>query len=308
MFINNNGIKKNLEKELILATDENNIKEVKRILEDANENKIVLNLNKKIKKKWYPLLYAISNNNIEMANLLIKYANNNKIVLKINEKNNHGDNSLTWASSNNNIKMVKLLIDYANKNNIILEINEKTEKRNNPLILATSYNNNKIVKLLINYANKNKIVLEINEKHENGNNPILWTIVQIISRNLNFVNLKNISEINPEFIKLIYIYRNKNIIEVVFSENSYILKKIVVKQLEQERRARRNNIMNRKNTNRDEKDTYLTYECQQGNIEEVKKLIHQGIDINEKNKDGDTPLLIACKNCNIELVKCLLNY
>jgi len=84
--------------------------------------------------------------------------------------------------------------------------------------------------------------------------------------------------------------------------------KLLRKQLEQERRARRNNIMNRKNTNRDEKDTFLTYECQQGNIEEVKKLIHQGIDINEKKKDGDTPLLIACKNCNIELVKCLLNY
>jgi len=31
------------------------------------------------------------------------------------------------------------------------------------------------------------------------------------------------------------------------------------------------------------------------------------MDINEKNKDGDTPLLIACKNGNIELIKCLLN-
>jgi len=63
MFINNNGIKKNLEKELILATDENNIKEVKRILEDANENKIVLNLNKKIKKNGihcYMLLVIIT--------------------------------------------------------------------------------------------------------------------------------------------------------------------------------------------------------------------------------------------------------
>ena len=31
------------------------------------------------------------------------------------------------------------------------------------------------------------------------------------------------------------------------------------------------------------------------------------MDINEKNKDGDTPLIIACKNGNIELIKCLLN-
>ena len=71
---------------------------------------------------------------------------------------------------------------------------------------------------------------------------------------------------------------------------------LLIKQLKKER-----------NTKRDDKDTYLTYECRQGNIEEVKKLIHRGMDINEKNKDGDTPLLIACKNGNIELIKCLLN-
>ncbi|KAG4107871.1 hypothetical protein H8356DRAFT_1334226 [Neocallimastix lanati (nom. inval.)] len=58
--------------------------------------------------------------------------------------------------------------------------------------------------------------------------------------------------------------------------------------------ARRNIIINRKNTKRDDKDTYLTYECQQGNIEEVKKLIHRGMSINEKNRDRNTPLLIAC--------------
>ena len=31
------------------------------------------------------------------------------------------------------------------------------------------------------------------------------------------------------------------------------------------------------------------------------------MNINKKNKDGDTPLLIACKNGNIELVKYLLS-
>ncbi|KAG4107870.1 hypothetical protein H8356DRAFT_1285590 [Neocallimastix lanati (nom. inval.)] len=200
--------------------------------------------------------------------------------------------------------------------------------------------------LLVKYSIEKKIKIIINEKD----------IEKIISGNLNFVNLKRISEINPEFIKLIYVYRNKNIIEVIFSENSYILKKIIEyfdnekkekerigkdlenekmknkrvekdfgnekrekekienenkllrKKLKDERKALRNYIMNVINSKRDDKDTYLTYECQQGNIEEVKKLIHRGMDINEKNKDGDTPLLIACKNSNIELVKCLLNY
>jgi len=65
--------------------------------------------------------------------------------------------------------------------------------------------------------------------------------------------------------------------------------------------------MNIINTKIDDKDTSLTDECQQGNIEEVKKLIHREMDISKKNKDGNTPLLITCKNSNIELIKCLLN-
>ncbi|KAG4102978.1 hypothetical protein H8356DRAFT_1648278, partial [Neocallimastix lanati (nom. inval.)] len=54
-------------------------------------------------------------------------------------------------------------------------------------------------------------------------------------------------------------------------------------------------------------ETLLTSECKQGNIEEVKKLIHCRMNINKKNKERDTPLLIACKNGNIELIKYLLS-
>ena len=227
-----------------------------------------------------------------------------------------------------------------------MEINEKNNDGVNPIFWAIDNNNLEIFRLLVEYSVEKILKIIINEND----------IVEIISKNLKFINLKNISEINPEFIKLIYVYRNKNIIEVIFSENSYILKKIIEyfdnekkekerigkdlenekmknkrvekdfgnekrekekienenkllrKKLKDERKALRNYIMNVINSKRDDKDTYLTYECQQGNIEEVKKLIHRGMDINEKNKDGDTPLLIACKNSNIELVKCLLNY
>ena len=66
------------------------------------------------------------------------------------------------------------------------------------------------------YSVEKKLKIIINEKD----------IEEIISKNEIFGHLKNISEINPEFIKLIYLYKNKNIIEVIFSENSYILKKI----------------------------------------------------------------------------------
>jgi len=232
----------------------------------------------------------------------------------------------------NNIEIAKLLIEYANKNDIVLEINEKSKNGENPIFLSIDHNNIKMFKLLVEYSVEKKIKIIINEKD----------IEEIISKNLNFVNLKKISEINFEFIKLIYLYKNKNIIEVVFSENSYILKKFIEylenekekiendlenekrekeriendlenekkknKRIENENKIIKNIIMNRRNTKKDDKDTFLTYECQQGNIEKVKKLIQRRMDINEKNRDGDTPLLIACRNNNIELVKCLLNY
>ena len=55
-FFNNINKKKlekeNLEKELILATDENNIQKVKRIFYDAIKNKIALNLNEKDENGW----------------------------------------------------------------------------------------------------------------------------------------------------------------------------------------------------------------------------------------------------------------
>jgi len=50
----------------------------------------------------------------------------------------------------------------------------------------------------------------------------------------------------------------------------------------------------------------LTFECKKENIDEVKKLINKGMKINKRNRYGDTPLIIACKKNNIELVKCLL--
>jgi len=127
----------------------------------------------------------------------------------------------------NNIEIAKLLIEYANKNDIVLEINEKSKNGENPIFLSIDHNNIKMFKLLVEYSVEKKIKIIINEKD----------IEEIISKNLNLVNLKKISEINFEFIKLIYLYKNKNIIEVVFSENSYILKKIF-EYLENEKREK----------------------------------------------------------------------
>ncbi|ORY12574.1 hypothetical protein LY90DRAFT_518317 [Neocallimastix californiae] len=76
------------------------------------------------------------------------------------------------------------------------------------------HNNIELFKLLVKYFKKNGIKLIIDEND----------IEKVISNSL--CNLKNISEINSKFLKLIYFFKNKNIIEVIFSKNSYFLKKI----------------------------------------------------------------------------------
>ena len=61
--------------------------------------------------------------------------------------------------------------------------------------------------------------------------------------------------------------------------------------------------------NIDERDlngkTPLFYACKNENI--VKYLISQGVDINKENKNGDTPLMLACFYGNYDIVKDLVD-
>ena len=47
------------------------------------------------------------------------------------------------------------------------------------------------------------------------------------------------------------------------------------------------------------------YLCENGHLEIVKYLVENGANINEKNKDGDTPLICASINGHLEIVKYL---
>jgi len=98
-------------------------------------------------------------------------------------------------------------------------------------------------KLLVKYSIEKGIKLIIDEND----------IEKMISEKNYLCKLRNISEINSKFIELIYFYKNKNIIKVIFSRNSYFLKKFneinenerieneiesMIKESEKERRAK----------------------------------------------------------------------
>ena len=52
--------------------------------------------------------------------------------------------------------------------------------------------------------------------------------------------------------------------------------------------------------------TPLYIACKNGNINVVKYLVENGADINKKNKDKWTPLFIACYKEHIPIVKYLV--
>jgi len=65
-------------------------------------------------------------------------------------------------------------------------------------------------------------------------------------------------------------------------------------------------LLDRLGKQRDDGETLLTFSCKYKGNERIKKIINYGIDVNISNTNGDTPLTIACKKGNIEIVKYLI--
>jgi len=96
-----------------------------------------------------------------------------------------------------------------------LELNEKSYLKYTPIFEAIQNNNIEMFKMLVKYSIEKGIKLIIDEND----------IAEMISEEYYLCELNNISEINSKFIELIYFCNNKNIIEVIFSVNSYFWKK-----------------------------------------------------------------------------------
>jgi len=123
--------------------------------------KSYIDVNEKNKKGEYPLLLAIQDeddNDVIMS--LINYADKNKFILDINSNDKYHLNPITYAFINNNLKGIFILEEYANKNNIILKINEKYRKSSYPLKIAVDRMNDDMVLFILNYSNKHNILLD----------------------------------------------------------------------------------------------------------------------------------------------------
>jgi len=311
----------------------------------ATENKIILKLNENNYR--YTLIFvAMQNNNIEMFELLVKYSIEKGIKLIIDEndiekmisENKKYSSCKLKSISEINSKFFKLICFCKNKNLIKVifsrnsyflkrfkEINENKRKGNESKDYDVLEIENKIKKIELEKEKKEKekirkeneikkIELEEEKKEKEKKekekirkeNELMKIELEEDKKEKEKIRKEN------ELMK-IELEEDKKEKEKIRKENELMKIELekqrkIKEEKEYKKLEKKNYIMEKYNNKRDNNETILTSECKQGNIEEVKKLIHYGMNINEKNKDGDTPLLIAFKNGNVELVKYLFSY
>jgi len=291
-----------------------------KIMTYSSENNIILNLNEQNNEGIYPLLCHVtsSNINVEYFELLINYARKNKIVLEMNKKNKYGNNAIfnlikrgyeikyvSTSYINRICKIIKLLFDYAKETNYILDINEKDYKGKFPLsyIIHIDWINvdikKKLVQFIIDYASELNIVLELCEKNDAGE----FIILEIFN--------------NYEMLKLLFEYAEKlNIVSDIFkyanillyngiSNNDSNIIKLIIET------AQNNNII----IDFGKYESNILHDSINCNGNEIFLLIMNYVKnyniklkLNEENKYGNYPLLMAIQRKSIEKVQFLMEY
>ena len=190
-----------------------------------------------------------------------------------------------------NFEMVKSIIKYAKQHNFILELNEKDINGNYPFLMAIVKNNCKMVCLIMEYANENNIKLEFTEADIKN---------EILSHYSNVY--QDLSLIDEDIIYTLYLYRNNDNINIIYSNNSELLKyfeRISALRNSTSYRPYNNNVnMNIDNGN----CNFLLHKTILDNNPTMVKLIMYNankknllLDINLIDVLGDYPLLWAIK-------------
>jgi len=97
-----------------------------------------------------------------MVKLLLDYANENNIIIDINRKNNQGNFPLLLAIRGNSVEVVQLLIDYAKTHHITLDV-DQLEFYNRHFVVnpddkdKIKYNTKEITEIILEYK-KNYII------------------------------------------------------------------------------------------------------------------------------------------------------
>ncbi len=269
--------------------------------------------------------FALENKNQEIVKLLLNQLPNEKIVELMNAKNEYGDNitfNYKEIVKKKNMEIAKLLFSTPG-----LDINEINNCYYSPFIEALESNNIELLDFLINIPdvdlNKdlsidNSSLLEHILKRNNDNkeynkiirslfsNPKLEIreycykyLVKYLEKSkdneLNelIINHPNL-DLNFQFVNDI-IYNSK---KSIFDYFIYETKKNNISEI----------ILNSKKINLSNSDGLLSDYLEEKNEKMAKILLSRSdININEKNRSGETPLILAIKNEYEEIVELLLS-
>jgi len=229
------------------------------------------------KTNYNALMFAVYLDDYENAKLIIDKGANVNII------NSNGDVALSMAFSNRNINIIKLLLDNG------ANVNQQLYYDETVLFEAVDYNEIELIKLLLNYG------ANVNQQNIDGETVLFKTtnidIIKLFIENGANVNILNVDKQNP----LMYIIQKKglNVNNRMYDiVQLYIDNGININQLD----IINNNIM----LVIFEKDTRVSSKF-------IKLLINYGINVNQKNTFGFTPLVYAIKDDNIDNINILLD-
>ena len=246
------------------------------------------NVNLKDKNGQTPLMVAIENKNNECIKTLLS-ANCDKYNVDVNVKDNNCNISLSNALIKfKNSKKLEELID------LLIEKGANKDEINNdkatPLHISCQYN---LYKLILKLISNNNVNMKDKNRQtplmvaiENKNNECIKTLLSANCDKYNVdANIKD-NNGNSSLVNTIIKFKNSKELEE-------LIELLIIKG------ANKDEVNN-------DKVTSLHFICQYNLYKLIPKLITQN-NVNLKDKNGQTPLMVAIENKNNQCIKTLLS-
>jgi ankyrin repeat protein/beta-lactamase regulating signal transducer with metallopeptidase domain len=229
----------------------------------------------------------------------------------VNAKNNRGQTALCIAVSNDNKEMVKLLIEQG------ADVNTKDENSHTPFDIILSRNQRQISQNT-NHAEIREMLLangaEVMSIHAAVQSEDMEKVKEFLQQGIDI----NSKDGNGQTALYIAVNNdNKEIVKLLIEQGADVNARNENGQSPLDITLSRNQRQISQNPNHAEiremllangaKILSIYAAIQSGSMEKVKEFLQKGIDINSKDEDGDTPLIISVNRDNNDIAKLLID-
>lgn len=271
-----------------------------------------------------PFLYAASVGSVASLNCLVVHAQNSGIVPNLLARDNEGLNTLMLACKGAHIEMIKALIPYFNPAQLV-ETDSNMGKT--VLMLACQFDSDFILKVLLPHFGLNELNFEdqdgmtalmraCKEKRITACNALIARYVEIDPLSLIHQNSQGKTTLSyatesedVSMVKTLYPYYD---IKMMNMENKLLLcslmeASIIVGNLAMVKfltpYLERDDLLNSKTHSN---KSFIMLACRFFSVEVLEFLIDQKIDLNHRDRDGNTALLISAVNNHPKAISILI--